>query len=463
VEAPPLGWEATANALEGAAFAAKDALLLIDDYAPTGSEQHRRELQAKAGRLIRSQGNATGRARMRADATLAHDRPPRGSLLITGEDLPPGHSVRARTLVLELRRGDVDLAALSEAQRVAREGHLARAMSAWIRHLARDLEAHKRGLRELVEGLRPRWAALGEHGRTADAGARLHAALLLFAGYLQGLGLHLDPAPVLAAIEEAVRRQGEWQRDADPVERFVPLLMGAFTAGRGHLVDLAGWEEGEPPKAPHLWGWRWAASTSGGPEAAPGRWEPRGATLGWAPSSPEREGVLLDPEATYSVLSRMAVENGEPLPSPRTLWKRLGERGFLHVQHEQGGTRYLVVRRVAGGNRRVLHLRAEHLAPYISQKPVAAVAGGENAVQDGTNPATGSLAATDFSVAGESAVWAQKAATEKPVAGERPVAAETPSRTAQTGAATGATGFGEIYPPRGAQVEEEGVSFYEPA
>jgi len=161
-------------------------------------------------------------------------------------------------------------------------------------------------------------------------------------------------------------------------------------------------------------------------------------------------------ESAASVLARLAAETGEALPTPRTLWKRLGERGFLHVQYEQGGTRYLVVRRVGGVNRRVLHLRAEHLAPYISQKPVAPVAGEENPVQNGANPATGSLAATDFPVAGESPVGAQKGATEKPVAGEKPVAAETPSRTAQNGGATGATGFAEIYPPMGRVEEEEG-------
>ncbi|MGF5789684.1 hypothetical protein ACQE81_28250, partial [Klebsiella pneumoniae] len=90
------------------------------------------------------------------------------------------------------------------------------------------------------------------------------------------------------------------------------------------------------------------------------------------------------------------------------------------------------------------------------QKPVAPVAGEENPVQNGANPATGSLAAPDFPVAGESPVGAQKGATEKPVAGEKPVAAETPSRTAQNGGATGATGFAEIYPPMGRVEEEEG-------
>ncbi len=114
---PPTNWEGTANALEALAFAAKDALLLIDDYAPTGHEGKQKELQGKASRILRNQGNGVGRARMRSDGTMQPERAPRGSLLITGEDLPPGHSVRARCLVLELIPGEVSLEALSRMQR----------------------------------------------------------------------------------------------------------------------------------------------------------------------------------------------------------------------------------------------------------------------------------------------------------------------------------------------------------
>ncbi|MGK0620182.1 DUF927 domain-containing protein, partial [Meiothermus cerbereus] len=142
---PPTNWEGTANALEGLAFAAKDALLLIDDYAPTGHEGKQKELQGKAARILRNQGNATGRARMRSDGRMQPDRAPRGSLLVTGEDLPPGHSVRARCLILELTPGEVNLEALTRLQNQAAGFPLA--LAAWVRWLAGRLEGVRQQVR----------------------------------------------------------------------------------------------------------------------------------------------------------------------------------------------------------------------------------------------------------------------------------------------------------------------------
>ncbi|MER3407665.1 MAG: DNA primase, partial [Nitrososphaera sp.] len=272
---PPLGWEATPNSLEGAAFAAKDCLLLIDDYAPTGRERDWREIQAKAARLLRSQGNGVGRQRMRADGSLAGDRPPRGSLLVTGEDLPPGHSVRARALFLEIRRGDVDLKRLSEAQRLSREGVYAEAMAAWIRHLATAPDRYREKLRVLTEELRPQWSA--EHGRTADALARLHAVWILYRDYAASRGVNLAglESLVLEALDTVREEQASHQRDADPAQRFVTLLSAALRMGRCHLVPL----EASPRDSvdthlanPSMWGWEYRPTAN--------VWEPQGARIG---------------------------------------------------------------------------------------------------------------------------------------------------------------------------------------
>ncbi|WP_234554980.1 hypothetical protein [Thermus caliditerrae] len=438
LDAPPLGWEATANALEGAAFAAKDSVLLVDDYAPSGDEHKRRELAAKAARLIRNQGNQTGRARMRADGTLAPDRPPRGSLLITGEDLPPGHSIRARSFVLELPRGAVDLGALSEAQALAREGVLARALAAWVRYLAEGLEGYRKRLRSQVEELRPHYPF--PHGRTTDAAARLHATLELLEGYWATLDLEVGREAVLAALKGAAARQEEYQKDADPVERFPSLLLSALAAGRAHLEDLQGQEEGEPPKDPHLWGWEWQANLSGHPEAASGRWVPRGPAIGWVPENPEVRGLYLNPEATYAVLSRLATENGEGLPSPRTLWKRLGERGVLHTAQEGGETRYLVRVRVGGRLTRVAHLRGSYLAETGNTGNR-----GHFADNEGRNLVPG-----NFGVPGRPGTDLQHgdAVPGEPGTANLPGTAQTPSRTAQTPSVPGVPGNPELYPPR---------------
>ncbi|AWR85667.1 DUF927 domain-containing protein [Meiothermus taiwanensis] len=382
-EAPPASWEGTANALEGYAFTAKDALLLVDDYAPQASEQKQKELQAKAARLLRSQGNATGRGRMRADGSLAGDRPPRGSLLVTGEDLPPGHSIRARCLFLELERGEVRLPLLTEAQTQAREGVYARALSGWVRWLARDLEAHRDRLRSQIEALRPRYSS--SHARTTDALARLHAVWELYRAYAAAVGA--DQAAlegeVLEALGHVLQAQGEHQRGSDPVERFGGLLFSALRMGRGHLMPL-NWRPGRDIEDylsdPSHWGWRYRETTSGHPDAH-GVWEPLGPQVGWLPDDFETHGLYLDPTPTYTVLARLANESGEPLPTERTLWKRLAERGAIHARVEAGVTRYQARVRVGGELARVIHLAGVYIA-----KSGNSGNNEHNTVQDGINP-----------------------------------------------------------------------------
>ena len=57
-----VGWHCTGNSLEAMAFAAKDSLLVIDDYAPGGTASDVQRLQREAARLIRAQGNRAGGA-----------------------------------------------------------------------------------------------------------------------------------------------------------------------------------------------------------------------------------------------------------------------------------------------------------------------------------------------------------------------------------------------------------------
>src|SRR5262249_37561125 len=84
----------TGNALESMAFYAKDSLLVVADYCP--DNQDPRRLARDADRLLRGQGNQSGRNRLTADAALRPPKSPRGLVLTTGEDLPGGTSLRAR-------------------------------------------------------------------------------------------------------------------------------------------------------------------------------------------------------------------------------------------------------------------------------------------------------------------------------------------------------------------------------
>jgi DNA polymerase I-like protein with 3'-5' exonuclease and polymerase domains len=350
---PPIGWNSTGNALESLTFAAKDALLVIDDDAPASDRFSQRELAATVSRVLRSQGNAVGRARLRASGENTYDRPPRGGLLITGEDVPAGQSIRARCLFIEVQAGQIDPSRLKQAQKQAQQGVYARAMAAWVQYLARDWEGKRRQLQDRVEELREQWGTV--HGRTATALARLAATAELFQEFAAGAGVDWPREQVEAALKGVVAVQVELQRLADPGERFVALLTDLLSGGRAHLRPRQ--DPQGCPEEPARWGWSWQT-------VGEGRWVPQGLCIGWV----DEDGVYLNPSVAYAELSRLAEDNGPPLPTERTLWKLLAERGVIRTQCEDQTRRFTVRLRVGGIPQRVVWLQRRWLEGGISEK-----------------------------------------------------------------------------------------------
>jgi hypothetical protein len=76
------------------------------------------------------------------------DYPARGFVIASGEDLPKGQSCRARLVIIEVQRGDVDKEVLTELQRAGHAGLLVQAMSAYIQWLAPRVPELKTTLRD---------------------------------------------------------------------------------------------------------------------------------------------------------------------------------------------------------------------------------------------------------------------------------------------------------------------------
>ena len=142
----PGSWASTGNALEMLAFHAKDALVVIDDFAPQGNTADVARYHAAADRVFRAAGNQSGRGRLDSTARLRESKPPRGLVLSTGEDIPRGHSIRARLLILELSKGAICAAKLSECQAAALAGDYAQAMSGFLMWMAGRFEASDFGI-----------------------------------------------------------------------------------------------------------------------------------------------------------------------------------------------------------------------------------------------------------------------------------------------------------------------------
>src|SRR5262249_17161057 len=276
----------TGNSLEVMASAAKDAVLVIDDYVPQGTTADRARLNALADRVLRAQGNRSGRARLRPDASLRRAKPPRGLVISTGEEVPSGPSLRARLAIVDVQRGDVNIEQLTMAQQDAAQGVYARAMSHFIKWLAPRLDQVRKDFATLTHERRNKLS--NSHARTADAIAQLGAAWSIWLRFVVDVGA-ATPEEV-AAVEDSVWQtltalaveQADLQRANDPVDRFRELLMAALASGRAHVAS-ATHSGGRRPDKPEAWGWR---------KGNDDMWYPRGDCIGWC----DEHGLYLEPE-----------------------------------------------------------------------------------------------------------------------------------------------------------------------
>jgi hypothetical protein len=348
----PGSWSTTENALEAQAFITKDALFTIDDFAPTPSNE--KAMHAKAERVIRAQGNASGRDRLDSSANLQGTRPPRGLILSTGEDVPRGQSLRGRMVIIEVAHGDMRWDVLTACQRDAAAGLYASAMSAYLRWLAPQLEAVQKTMRSEIDALRDgKFAAFRAHPRTPTNFANLAYGLQQFLRFAvaEGALTESDTAALnermAAALARLAGTQGANQSASDPTDQFLEHVRTALASGRAHLAD----QFGETPRDAEAWGWRQA-------DESEDRWQPQGSRIGWL----VKDDVYLDPGAAFTVVQAVGGGLGERLPlTPRTLAQRLEQRGLLASTERGSRDTPTVRKKLAGVTRAVLHFKAATL------------------------------------------------------------------------------------------------------
>lgn len=250
----PASWSSTANALECLAYYAKNALMAIDDFVPNGTSWQVRALQKTADQIIRGQGNQAGRARLTDMSKMQTTYYPRGIILSTGEDVPEGHSIRARMLIVELTPGDIT----ADRLRTAQERRLAYpiALAGWVQWLAKDLKQHKEQLRKISNDVRDRNLEVG-HSRTPPIMGDLIATLHLLIKYGRESGfIEVEEAARIAAIaEDAIKnqceRQVEFLNESDPTDAFRETIRQLLGSSLAHLKS----KSGGIPEQPELMGW----------------------------------------------------------------------------------------------------------------------------------------------------------------------------------------------------------------
>ncbi len=342
------GWASTANALERVAFLAKDVLATFDDFAPSGSTGDVKRIHATAERVLRGAGNRSGRARLRDDSSLRSTYYPRGVIVSTGEDIPKGHSLRARTLVLEVGPTDVDFDELTKAQQLAEDGAYASAMAGYLVWLASRMDRLKRGQSLASHRARNLFKSGMPHRRTPEIVASLFTAAEVFVEFaVDARALCVaDADAFLDRIQHSLltcgSAQADHHRSADPVDRFFELLAASISSGCSHVESATG----GPPANPLAWGWR--EQNDGGYV----RYTPLGLHIGWV----DGQDLYLTFDAAYKAVESLAAGVGESIGVlSSTLIKRMAERSLLKT-HNSG--RHTIRKQLGGGSHRVIHVSA---------------------------------------------------------------------------------------------------------
>ena len=253
----PANLTSTGNALELQAFAAKDALLVVDDYAPASDPRTAAQQDQAVHRLLRAVGDSRGRNRATADAKLRGERAPRCLPLVTAELPPPGsQSSEARTLEVEWTKGGTNLDRLTQAQQED-AGLYPITLAGYVAWLAPRLEALRQALPPWIRQAATKFPAA--HGRIQDSAAKLWAGAEYFLIFARSVNAVTDDE--LAAYREEARaalaacavRTGGYQAQRRPTAMFREYLTTLFIQGRVYVVDRCTGQA--PTDDPEAWGY----------------------------------------------------------------------------------------------------------------------------------------------------------------------------------------------------------------
>jgi hypothetical protein len=365
----PASFTSTANFNEDLAFLYKDAVMVVDDYHPTGSRTDRERMERDAARFFRSQGNQAGRGRMASDRSLKWGKWPRCLPIATGEDLIGGQSLNSRLLILEIRQDDITEKKLSACQHDADAGLYAQATAAFITWAAKELPVIQQVFQDTVSVLQKVFTE--HHPRAGHIRAQLTATYAIFLHFL--LEHHVIRCSELAnfqtRIGNALRKITELQTNygaetADPCARFRELLLSAVSSGAAHLASPDG---SAPSSHEAACGWRKELI------AHEHQWRPQGTRIGWVRFDTNSIQLYLDPAASYVTAKKMATDGSGIEVTDFTLRRRLHEAKQLASDNTKTKRRSLTIRRIIeGGTKDVLNIKPEFLNLVQSKDAIEA-------------------------------------------------------------------------------------------
>ena len=216
---PTYTLKATGAGLEAGFRDYKDAVMLIDDLAPTNDTAMERELQKNLELVVRCFGDGTGRMRNNdyQDKNIQQYEA-EGGAIITGEYTTGVESSRSRCLFLELHEYDIDEVLLSKFQEDNHE-KLVRFLLGLITYITHDQARLKQLIADTCKNYRALYKGRFSNSRYAEYLAQLKTAseLLIDFGYNTNQ-LNMQDIELLRQYHEAAIITVINQNDIDLVE-----------------------------------------------------------------------------------------------------------------------------------------------------------------------------------------------------------------------------------------------------
>ncbi len=304
----PADWISTANYLEMLSFHAKDLPLVIDDCKPGENAAEEKETQGKVARLLRAQGNRSGRGRMTQQRKAATTYEPRGVLLATAELGAIGRSAVARQLTVDIKQNDMNVERLTIAQ--GKRKIYGYAMRGFIEYIAQNWDTVKDRLETRMLEMR-RGGDTSQHGRLPDAIACLYSAFDLAMTWAVSISAIAQDdatrrsAECLAVLQDIAERQNELINRENPAQKFMTTLVTMLAQKKVQIVGKGG----------------------------PGMGGEFGEVIGWW----DGIEVCLLPTAAYRAVAKYVSESGGHFPgNTSTLGRDLNDAGWLAMTDKTG-------------------------------------------------------------------------------------------------------------------------------
>lgn len=317
----------TFNALRDELWAAKDAVVFCDDWAPDKGVDAAASL---ASQFARMQYNRERRDRLNGKTKeVDTGKRSRCSVIGTSEVKASTTSGNERLNILDVARGEIDLDNVITLDTMTSRRGRAQIMASLLSWMAGDLDGLKEWARQRAGIISHRRREAGAPDRVAEPLAELEVGWELMARYLTSIGAYTqdEANAMLADVREALTEAGDRAQDPDSPtstgERCRQFIAAALRKGTIHVT----YPGGVIPEYPEAlqYGHRVdprAGRPGGTGGFEPVRCQPVGEWAGVVVHTTHGHRLHVEPSTIVSTILAAAARAGEQLPVTRTVIQR---------------------------------------------------------------------------------------------------------------------------------------------